>query len=138
MKGVCTMRITMVSLLALACLWVSSPAFAAHPPVTVQLLAQNKSGENGTATLSDLNGKTRVVIHLMGESATGNQPAHIHPGTCAKLNPVPKYPLNNVVSGASTTVVNASIAKLLSGHYAINVHESVQQIQTYVSCGNIP
>jgi hypothetical protein len=102
------------------------------------MTAENGSGENGTATLTDLNGKTRVVIHLSHEPATGNQPAHIHPGTCANLNPTPKYPLKNVVSGVSNTIVNAPITSLLGAHFAINVHESAAQIQKYVSCGNIP
>jgi hypothetical protein len=132
------MRFIVFGILALACLGMSIPALAAHAPVTVKMAALNGSGETGTATLSDMAGKTKVVIKLTGESASGSQPAHIHPGTCAKLNPAPKYLLKNVVGGTSTTVVDAPLASLLGGKFAINVHESAANLQKYVSCGNIP
>jgi hypothetical protein len=132
------MRITVAFLLASLFLLAALPTLAAHPDVTIKMMAQNNSGENGTATLSDLNGKTRVVIHLTHEKLTGDQPAHIHPGSCAKLNPAPKYVLKNVVLGHSNTVVEVPMTALLGGHYAINVHESKKQIAVYVSCGTIP
>lgn len=132
------MRIGVASLAILTLVSVSAPAFAAHPDVTIKMVAQNGSGENGTATLSDLNGRTRVVIHVQHENTTGVQPAHIHPGTCANLNPAPKYPLKDVVLGDSNTIVDVPMSSLLGGKYAINVHESKQNIAKYVSCGNIP
>lgn len=132
------MRIGVATLLTLVALALSVPALGAHPDVTVQMHAQNGSGENGTATLSDLNGRTRVVIHVQHENTTGVQPAHIHPGTCAKLNPAPKYPLKDVVLGDSNTIVDVPMSSLLGGGYAINVHESKAQITKYVSCGDIP
>lgn len=104
--------------------------------VTVRMAAQNKSGESGTAKLTPMgDDKTRVEISLKG--AQGTQPAHIHEGTCAKLDPKPKYGLENVVDGKSTTEVPASLKDLQSGRYAINVHKSADDIKTYVSCGNI-
>lgn len=132
------MRIGVATICLLTCLAVNAPALAAHPDVTVRMLSQNHSGENGSATLTDMNGRTRVVIHVLHENTTGVQPAHIHPGTCAKLNPAPKYPLKNVVLGDSNTIVDVPITALLGGHYAINIHESAKNIQKYVSCGNIP
>jgi len=116
-----------------------APAFAAHPDVTIKMHAQNGSGESGQATLTDLGGGyTRVVLDIEHENTTGNQPAHIHMGSCAKLNPAPKYPLKNVVLGHSNTTLHVDIAKLLGGRMAINVHESAKNIGRYVSCGNIP
>ena len=97
------------------------PASAAHPDVTIKMHAQNGSGENGTATLSDLGGRTRVVIALTHENTTGNQPSH-----------------KNVVLGHSNTIVDVPIAKLLGGHMAVNVHESAKNLGRYVSCGDIP
>ena len=114
------------------------PASAAHPDVTIKLHAQNGSGERGTATLSDLGGRTRVVIALQHENTTGSQPAHIHPGPCAHLNPVPKYPLKNVILGHSNTTVDVPITSILGHHMAINVHESAKNLGRYVSCGDIP
>jgi hypothetical protein len=100
--------------------------------------AQNGSGEWGTATLTDLGGRTRVVIALQHENTTGNQPAHIHVGPCAHLTPAPKYPLKNVILGHSNTIVDVPIATLLNAHMSINVHESAKNLGRYVSCGNIP
>ena len=114
------------------------PASAAHPDVTIKMHAQNGSGESGSATLTDLGGRTRVVIALQHENTTGSQPSHIHLGSCAHLNPAPKYPLKNVILGHSNTIVDVPIDKILGGHMAINVHESAKNLGRYVSCGDIP
>jgi hypothetical protein len=114
------------------------PASAKYPDVTLKMHAQNGSGEWGTATLTDLGGRTRVVIALQHENTTGSQPAHVHLGSCAHLNPAPKYPLKNVILGHSNTIVDVPIDTLLKGHMAINVHESAKNLGRYVSCGDIP
>jgi len=133
------MRFTISALTLIALFATIGTARAAtHPDVTVRMMSQSHSGEQGTATLTDLNGRTRVVIHLLHENTTGNQPAHIHAGTCAKSNPAPKYPLKNVVLGDSNTIVDVPITSLLGGRFAINVHESAKDLNRYVSCGNIP
>jgi len=107
--------------------------------VTVVMKAQNGSGESGTATLTPLDaGRTRVVIGIKGENTTGKQPAHIHMGTCAKLNPAPKYPLKDVVLGKSNTIVDVPIETITTGGMAINVHESAANLKKYVACGDIP
>ncbi len=105
--------------------------------VTVTLQEQNNSGQQGTATLVDAgNGKTTVTINLSNGSSVP-QPAHIHKGTCANLDPKPAYPLTSVVNGASETTVDASLSELTSEQYAINVHKSAAEVTTYVACGNI-
>jgi hypothetical protein len=104
--------------------------------VTVQLAAQNGSGESGTATLTPDGNRTKVSIDLSNGSATP-QPAHIHQGSCSNLNPKPLYPLANVVDGKSESTVDASLDTLKDAAYAINVHKSAAQIATYVSCGDI-
>jgi hypothetical protein len=82
-------------------------------------------------------------------------PAHIHEGTCDTLGSV-VYPLTDVglapaADGAtsepmmmhasevltSVTVVDVSLDDLLAGEFAINVHESAENIQNYVACGEI-
>jgi hypothetical protein len=102
----------------------------------VQLQEQNFSGEVGTATLTSQGKKTRVVIEMASYAANA-QPAHIHKGTCASLDPTPVYPLDNIVKGKSTTVVPVSLSTLLKGKYAINVHRSAKQLKVYVACGDI-
>jgi len=97
-----------------------------------------------------------------GESTA--HPAHIHSGTCEALGDV-VFPLNDLtptdltaspetvaqlpgtpeiaeeevpdVVAESTTIVEASLSDIISGEHAINVHESPENIQNYIACGNI-
>lgn len=111
-------------------------ATAATRPITVQLQPLNNSGVAGTATLTPMGTKTRVEIRV---SPGGNpaMPSHIHEGTCATLNPTPKYPLNPVANGVATTEVDVPLASLLTGQFAVNLHKSAQEASTYTSCGTI-
>jgi hypothetical protein len=103
--------------------------------VTVKLHQQNKSGETGTAKLTPMGDKTKVELNMKG--AKGSQPAHFHEGSCAKLDPKPKYALQNVVDGKSTTEVPADIKTLTAGNLAINVHKSAEEVKVYVACGDV-
>lgn len=104
---------------------------------SVTLSAQNHSGQSGTATLRQNGHNVVVTLHMSGLPTGVAEPAHIHPGTCAKLNPAPKYPLTNATNGTTTTTIrNVQLASLLGGHYAINVHNATN-LKIYVSCGNI-
>ena len=126
--------------LVLALLGTAAAALAAfaQETVTVTLAEQSGSGQSGTAVLTAVGTQTRVTIQLSNPPAGTPQPAHIHPGTCANLDPRPQYPLNNVVDGRSETVVDVPLADLLTGNFAINVHKSGQEIAVYVACGDIP
>jgi len=104
--------------------------------VNVRIHAQNKSGESGTAKLTPEGAdKTRVEVSLKGAPSGTPQPAHIHEGTCKKLDPKPKYGLENVVDGKSSTIVPVGIDAVRG--MAINVHKSAQDLKTYVACGDI-
>jgi hypothetical protein len=104
--------------------------------LTVEMAAQSGSGESGLATLTAAGDSTRVVIEL--ENGTSEpQPAHIHKGTCADLDPNPAFGLSNVVDGKSETTVDVSLSDLEDDAYAVNVHKSASEAQTYVSCGDI-
>src|SRR5438270_13978243 len=104
--------------------------------VKVSMKAQNKSGESGSARLTPEGpDKTRVEITLKGGPKGTPQPAHIHEGSCAKLDPKPKQGLENVVEGKSSTVVPVGVDAVRG--MAINVHKSTDDIKTYVSCGDI-
>ncbi|MBC5804699.1 MAG: CHRD domain-containing protein [Candidatus Eremiobacter antarcticus] len=135
MKSACLAVVACSAVLALTTSAYGSP----HRDITLRMHSQHRSGESGTATLTDLGGnQTRVVIHVDSENTTGDQPAHVHPGTCKHLNPIPRYVLHNVVLGRSNTVIDAPMSKLLGGHWSINVHESKDNLKRYVSCGTIP
>jgi hypothetical protein len=97
-------------------------------------------------------------------SAPADHPAHIHFGTCAELGDI-AFPLNNLTSGGgaatpegddaatpdapmastsedgggatSSTDVEASLDDIIAGGHAINVHESVENIQNYIACGDV-
>jgi hypothetical protein len=88
-------------------------------------------------------------------------PAHIHMGTCAELDPNPAYPLNDVgprlndddelpaaedtkgsltaapVEVSDTEDIEVKFDDLFTAAHAINVHESAQNIQNYIACGDI-
>ncbi|MEA2690225.1 MAG: hypothetical protein QOJ39_512 [Candidatus Eremiobacteraeota bacterium] len=114
-----------------------APAPPRKMPTQLHLVAQNNSGETGTATLYD--GARGLIVRLRTSGGeTVDQPAHIHKGTCEKLDPKPMYPLKAVHDGQSeTTVEGVTIAQLQKAPYAINVHKSAKEAAIYVSCGNL-
>lgn len=82
--------------------------------------------------------------------AEAPHPAHIHAGSCDQLGDV-AVPLTDLAAptgdmkGAETahpvtisnTDVDMPLDELLSGDYAINVHESAEKIDVYIACGDI-
>lgn len=104
---------------------------------TVTLSAQNSSGESGTATLKEEDGKVKVTLDLMGAPAGVMQPAHVHMGSCANLGAV-KYPLTFPTDGKSVTTLDVKWADLKAGlPLAINVHKSPAESTVYVACGDL-
>src|ERR1700694_1233438 len=73
---------------------MAAPGAMMKAPLTVKLKELNGSGGSGTAVLRDP--KAGLVVFLTLTGGKGIQPAHIHKGTCAKLDPKPWYPLKNV------------------------------------------
>jgi hypothetical protein len=104
--------------------------------VKVDLVEQNGSGQSGAVVLTADGEKTTVAITLDGPSAAP-QPAHIHKGSCADLDPTPAHGLENVVDGKSTTVVDEPLEELRAEDYAVNVHKSAMEVNVYVACGDI-
>ena len=78
-------------------------------------------------------------------------PVHIHLGSCDNLDPNPTFMLTDITAPAaaeasgpvaipveeSVTTVDATLDDLRTGGYAINAHESVENIGTYIACGNL-
>ncbi|MBV9169444.1 MAG: LPXTG cell wall anchor domain-containing protein [Chloroflexi bacterium] len=107
--------------------------------MTVHLDSQNNSGQTGTAVLTDLgDGRVRVDLRVEGGPPDAAQPAHIHDGTCANLNPTPTFSLQPVVNGTSTTELAASLQQLESTAKALHVHKSAEELAVYVACADLP
>lgn len=106
--------------------------------VSASLREQNDSNESGSVTLSEEDGKTKVVLTLNGQPAGVAQPAHIHAGTCASIGAV-IYPLTLVVDGRSETVLNLPLETVLAAatELSVNVHMSELNLGTYVACADI-
>lgn len=123
--------------LLLVSVFAAPPCLAAGMPLTIKLNAQNNSGETGTATLTPEGDKTQVVVEMMNTPAGVAQPMHIHLGTCSNLDKAPKWKLEPLKDGKSTTMVPASLDTIIKDQTAINVHKSAAEIQVYVACGDI-
>ena len=124
-------------LCATLALVAASATLAQDKPLTVNLASQNASGETGTVTLTPEGDKTQVVIKLTGAPTGVPQPAHIHDGSCSKLDPKPRVPLQNVVDGKSTTTLDMKVDDIVGKGGAVNVHKSAADAKTYVACGNL-
>lgn len=114
----------------------------ANPPAgsatskTINLTAQNNSGQSGTMLLEEVGSQVRVTLTLANPNTT-SEPAHIHVGACPNPGAV-KYPLTNVLNGTSVTMINGSLASLKSEQpLAVNVHKSAAESSVYVSCGDL-
>ena len=116
---------------------VCATAGAYPSTLNLKLYAQNRPGETGMATLEQIPGGVRIVVKMSG-GQNGSQPVQIHTGSCANLDPVPKYALTNIADGSSTTTISGiSVGDLLKGTYVIDVHESSADIKRYVACAAI-
>jgi len=139
MKEKTTMRKTVV-LVVLTLLAIAGAEHVAAQGGLSQatLLEQNGSGESGQVVVTSSGAdSTQVEITLTGATAGKTQPAHVHAGSCAALNPTPAYPLNDVVDGRSVTVLKLPISDLLGSRYAVNIHASAQAIGSYIACGDL-
>jgi hypothetical protein len=99
------------------------------------------------------------AVLAQDEDAAVGFPNHIHGGTCDDLDPNPVAPLNdatpwindsddetdNAAQGVLTaghvfrgeTDVEISLEDILAATHSINVHESAENIQNYIACGEI-
>jgi hypothetical protein len=128
--------VVVAALIAGAAIVIALRPAAAAPSRVVQLQTLNDSGVTGSVSFTDLGDRTRVDIQV-DPAGNGDMPAHIHPGSCVNLTPQPKFPLENVKAGTSTTVVPAPIDELFAGGLAVNIHKSNDDLKTYTACLDI-
>jgi hypothetical protein len=101
----------------------------------VTLSAQPGGNQPGGAFVFEFEpGVVGVALEVTPGAAGVLQPAHFHTGTCAAPGPIVE-PLAMVLDGGSFTILSADYDELTTTGLIINVHLSVDQASTYVSCG---
>lgn len=103
--------------------------------LTLDLAAQNGSGQSGTAQLTADREKTRIVVEVANPPEVA-QPSHVHKGTCDEIGDV-VAPLENVVDGRAESVVDMSLAELRRGGLIVHAHKSEAEYDTSVACAEI-
>jgi copper chaperone CopZ len=85
------------------------------------------------------------------DATNSPHPAHIHAGSCGSLDSDERFALSDVTMAATdptesasavpvaigVTTINATLTDTLAGEYAIDVHESVQNAERSIACGEI-
>ena len=106
--------------------------------VTIDLGELNDSGQTGTATLTEMGSNTQVVLSLSAGDLQ-SELVHIHLGQCGDTLGGVDHALTSFVggSGDSTTMVSATLASLMDGDHAVNVHEA-DNAGNYTACANVP
>jgi hypothetical protein len=89
-----------------------------------------------------------------GDVTTGGRPGHIHSGTCATLGDVVAPLTDLTLAGGGTgtamgamtgaipaeysfSTVPLALADIMGAEHAINIHESADNIQNYIACGDL-
>ena len=116
----------------------ASSSAVAGKVVSITLDEQNSSGQSGTATLTEMDSMTLVVLSLSAGSSQ-SELVHIHTGQCGATLGGVAHGLTSFVggSGASTMTVDATLASLQDGDHAVNAHDA-SDASVYTACGNIP
>lgn len=128
-----------ISLIAAGLLTIAAIAPAAGQNIfSVPLDDVDDSGVTGGASIRGVDGGVEITVFISAGDEGGTHPVHIHDGTCEELGDV-AWPLENIEDGESvTTLEDVSLADLMTGDYAINAHQSEDEMDVYVMCGNVP
>ena len=102
--------------------------------VSLELEQINGSGVTGNVVITEVDATTTLVTVDADPAGHPDMPAHIHPGSCAELIPQPRFALENIVDGDSSTRVPASFEELTEPGQAINLHESNAALDVYTAC----
>lgn len=127
-----------VSLIGAGLLMIAAIAPAAGQSIfSVPLDDVEDSGISGGASIRGVDGQTEVTVFISEGETDGDHPVHVHEGTCEDLGDV-VYPLENITEGESVTTLDIELSELMTGEYAINAHQSEDDISTFIMCGNVP
>lgn len=119
--------------------------------LTIAMVQQNNSGQDGTATLTERKDGLDVVVTIKRSAVTGSQTSHVHQGRCDNVGPISagirqmmQLEISNKDGGASFdggfitfgTTLDTTLEKIRDGNHVINVHDA-RDNSLYVSCGEI-
>ena len=110
---------------------------SAAADLVIQLGELNDSGQTGIASFRANGAQTEVTVSISSGAAGVNQPIHVHDGTCDPLGGV-AHGLSAVADGSSVTTIDTSLASIMGGAHAVNLHLSGDDAGTYVACGDTP
>jgi Cu/Zn superoxide dismutase len=132
-------KVAFLAAVAAAALSASASTASGDPQnsITIAMHELNNSGQNGTATITDMGGEVRVTVSVAGEPESASEPSHVHFGRCPKIKAIPAYNVGPILKGKATSVVGLTWTEINSGKYVVMLHESAAALGTYVSCGNI-
>jgi hypothetical protein len=102
--------------------------------VTLPLAELDGSGVAGTVVITEVDDATTLVTIDASPAGHPDMPAHIHPGSCEGLVPQPRFALENVVDGRSSTRVPAPFEEIIAEGQAVNLHESNSALDVYTAC----
>ena len=96
----------------------------------------------GSSTAMVAEGKTTVMIKLMGMQAGTTHPWHVHMGKCASGGPIvgsmsDYTPLTVGNDGTAQGSATLSVRLEESSNYHVNVHQSASNMETIIACGNL-
>jgi hypothetical protein len=118
--------------------------------ITIAMVQQNNSGQDGFATLTEKDDKVEVLVSIKRSNIGGSQTSHVHEGRCDNVGPITagvgmmQLEISSKDGSADfendqvkfTTTLPARLEKLRDGNHVINVHDA-RDPSLYVSCGEI-
>jgi hypothetical protein len=146
------MREPMRSLLSLVLL---AAAGCGANSITIAMVQQNNSGQDGYATLTEKGSETEVFVSIKRSNVGGSQTSHVHHGRCdnvggiaagvGSVKPDSKFLFISDREAAEMSdggfiffqaKLQVPLAQLRDGDHVLNVHDS-RDLSLYVSCGEI-
>jgi len=121
------------------------------PSVTLAMVQQNNSGQDGLATLAETGGGLEIEVRIKRSNIAGSQTSHVHLGRCDNVGAItaglkmmgpleisnkaddPTFENDDIVF---KTKLQETLASLRDGNHVINVHDA-RENSLYVSCGEI-
>jgi hypothetical protein len=128
-----------ISLIAAGVLAVAAFAPAAAQNIfSVPLDDVDDSGVTGGASIRGVDEGVEITVFISAGDEGGVHPVHVHDGTCDDLGDV-AWPLEDIEDGESVTVLDdITLGDIMTGEYAINAHQSEDEMDVNVMCGNVP